>query len=79
MPKISKEYRLKCIELAEAAIQELDKCESLDDKRALVNWVSNFWGHATQDLASYSIARPDIKELALRGITNRFAKAKEVL
>lgn len=75
---MSKQYKLKAIELAEQAIDELDKLD-LDKKRALVSWIAMFWDNVSQDLAGYTMARPDIKELSLKGLRNKFQKVKELI
>lgn len=78
MNKLSNDYKLKCIELAEAALAELDKLEN-QEKRNLVAWVSNFWGNASQVLASYSLATPELRDNSKKGAMRSFEVGREMI
>lgn len=77
---MSKEFKTRVIQLAEEAVKEIDAFEdNVEAKRNLVNWLANFWTHAAQGLASYSVANGEIKPLALLGVKNALENMKKNL
>lgn len=70
----------KILKLNEEILNTVDTLEKMEDKRALVSWIANYWTNGIRQIAAYTAVPPEMRAKARETIElqyKQFEKASK--